>query len=216
MIKAIIFDMDGTIVDTEACWAEAISLYLKDNGCECCPDQILEMVFGRSWHDIHSDLTGMFPQIAEVPARTMALDLSSYYQQVRMDSDDIVIESSVRLLKELAQNYPVIVVSGSPRKDILRNLKLADILSDVQFFLGAEDYGAGKPNPACFLQGARMLNVEPANCVVFEDSAAGVTAAKAAGMYCVALSRDSTLQQNLDHADQVVADLSEFDINALK
>ncbi len=216
MILAIIFDMDGTIVDTEIYWAEAMFQYLKDNGCKCSQTRILEVVFGRSWHDIHSDITGMFPQIAGISATEMALDLSSYHQRICDGKDDIVIDSSVKLLKELAQNYPVIVVSGSPRKDIIHNLKLADVYSDVQFFLGAEDYDRGKPDPACFLKGARMLNVKPGSCIVFEDSAAGVTAAKAAGMYCVALSREAAHKQSLDHADQIVSDLSEFNINALK
>ena len=214
MIEAFIFDMDGTIVDTEIYWAEAMFDYLKDNGCNCSQSQILDIVFGRSWIDIHSDITAAFTKVADISSEEMALRLSVYHQKICDEKDDIVIESSVTLLKKLAQNYPVIVVSGSPRNDVIHNLKLAGVYDNIRFVLGAEDYSAGKPDPAGFLKGAHLLNVAPENCLVFEDSNAGVTAAKSAGMHCVALSREKAHKQDINHADQVLSDLSEFDIRA--
>ncbi|MFO7936136.1 MAG: HAD family phosphatase [Kiritimatiellia bacterium] len=212
MIEAFIFDMDGTIVDTEIYWAEAISDYLKDNGCHCSQNRMLDLVFGHSWLDIHSNITTTFPEVADVTSEDMAVSLSSYHQRICDEKDDIVIESSVKLLKKLAEKYPVIVVSGSPRNDIIHNLKLADVYNNVQFILGAEDYPAGKPDPSGFLKGAEILNKAPAKCLVFEDSNAGVTAAKAAGMHCVALSRDNAYRQDVSHADMILSDLSEFDV----
>jgi len=215
MIKAIIFDLDGTIVDTELLWAEAMNNYLLDQGCQCSRELVLEIVFGRSWTDIYHDITRHFPNTAHISSEEMALILSTYHQALRDDSDGVVIESSVKTLKKLAESYPVIVVSGSPRQDVKECLQLAAVDQYVQFILGAEDYSPGKPSPAGFLMGAAMLGVEPGECLVFEDSTAGVTAAKTAGMHCVALSRESAHKQDVSHADVIVSDLSEFDISSL-
>ncbi|MFA7173193.1 MAG: HAD family phosphatase [Kiritimatiellia bacterium] len=216
MIKAIVFDLDGTIVDTEMLWTDAMVNYLKDQGCDCSRESILEIVYGRSWTDIYDDLIASFPAVAATSSKEMALILSVYHQQLRDNSDEVVINSSVKVLKELAASYPVIVVSGSPRQDIIECLQIADITSSVQFILGAEDYSPGKPHPAGYLMGATMLGVEPAECLVFEDSAAGVTAAKSAGMMCVALSRASAHKQDVSHADLVLSDLSELNLNDLQ
>jgi len=85
----------------------------------------------------------------------------------------------------------------------------------VSFSLGAEDYGPGKPDPSCFLMAAERLGVNPEQCVVFEDSAAGVLAAKSAGMSCVALVRPGLPEQDVTSADRVVEDLGDFDIATL-
>ena len=214
MIKAIIFDLDGTIVDTEILWAEAISKYLSDQGCNCSNEYVLEIVFGRSWTDIYNNIITHFPVIADISSKDMALILNVYHQQLCATSGDVVIESSVNLLKELSKSYPVIVVSGSTRKNILESLETAKVDDKVKFILGAEDYSPGKPDPAGFLMGAEMLSVEPEECLVFEDSSAGVTAAKSAGMHCVALSREGAHKQDVSHADLILADLADFDINA--
>lgn len=215
MIKAVLFDLDGTIVDTEMLWADAMVNYLKDQGCDCSRESILEIVYGHSWVDIYRDLIVHFPVMAATSSEEMAVILSVYHQKLRDNSDEVVIGSSVKVLKELAATYPVVIVSGSPRQDIVECLQIADVTSSVQFILGAEDYSPGKPHPAGYLMGAAMLGVEPAECLVFEDSEAGVIAAKSAGMRCVALSRASAHKQDVSHADSVLSDLSEFDINDL-
>jgi beta-phosphoglucomutase-like phosphatase (HAD superfamily) len=84
----------------------------------------------------------------------------------------------------------------------------------IRFFLGSEDYPYGKPDPGCFLLAARRLAVAPAACLVFEDSSAGVRAAIAAGMHCVALRRNRRHGQDLSGAHQVLTDLGDYDAAA--
>jgi sugar-phosphatase len=81
----------------------------------------------------------------------------------------------------------------------------------VAAFVGCEDVPVGKPDPAPFLLGAERLGVPAPACLVFEDSAAGVRAAKAAGMRCVALSRENARGQDLSAADLVLPTLAAFD-----
>jgi len=215
-LDAIIFDLDGTLVDTELLWAEAMSAYLADRRCPCNKETVLHMVYGRSWTDIYRDITARFPALSPTPSHLMAEGLRNHYLRLRNEGDGVIIHSSAALLKQLAQQHPVIIVSGSPHADVEEATQLLGITDAVRFVLGAEDYAPGKPSPAGFLLGARRLGVAPANCLVFEDSHAGVTAAKAAGMWCVALNRPCSHPQDLSAADWVLSDLTEFSVAAFK
>ena len=210
--RAFIFDLDGTLIDSEMLWVDAMVAYLADRGCECPRKDMMRIVFGRSWVDIHKEITTRFPAVAHIPRQQMAEELRDYYAAQCKDAGSILIPSSVALLKTLAKDYPVIVVSGSPRDDVAEAVRLMGAESSVRFVLGAEDYSPGKPSPAGFLMGARELGVAPEQCVVFEDSWAGVTAAKRAGMTCVALSRPTENPQDLSAADWVLDDLADFSV----
>ena len=215
-IGAFIFDLDGTLVDTELLWAEAMSAYLAEHRCECSKEAVLRIVFGRSWIDIYRDITSRFPAMSSTPSIAMAEALRSYYLRLREQGDGVIIHSSAALLKELSRQHPVIIVSGSPRADVEEAVRLIGAADAVRFVLGAEDYAPGKPSPAGFLLGAQRLSVPPANCLVFEDSHAGVSAAKAAGMWCVALSRDAAHPQDLSAADWALSDLADFSVDAFR
>jgi len=212
--RAFIFDLDGTLIDSEMLWVDAMVAYLADRQCVCPRNEMMAIVFGRSWLDIHRDITTRYPAVASVPRQQMADELRDYYVEQCKKTDSILIPSSVALLKTLAKDYPVIVVSGSPRDDVAEAVRLMGAEASVRFVLGAEDYFPGKPSPAGFLTGAKMLGVAPEHCVVFEDSWAGVTAAKAAGMACVALSRQSENPQDLSAADWILNDLADFSVSA--
>ncbi len=82
-------------------------------------------------------------------------------------------------------HLPMAIVSGSPRLTIQRTLKILGLTEHFGAIVGAEDYTHGKPDPEPFLTAARILNVAPADCLVFEDAEAGIRAAEAAGMQWV-------------------------------
>jgi len=214
-VRAFIFDLDGTLIDSEMLWVDAMVAYLADRQCSCPRNEMMKIVFGRSWLDIHREITERFPAVASVPRQQMADELRDYYVEQCKRTDSIIIPSSVELLKSLAKDYPAIVVSGSPRDDVAKAVKMMGAEDCVRFVLGAEDYSPGKPSPTGFLMGAKMLGVAPEHCVVFEDSWAGVTSAKAAGMTCVALSRQTENPQDLSAADWILNDLADFSVDAL-
>lgn len=211
-IDAFIFDLDGTLIDSELLWAEGMQHYLADRGAVCSLEEILQVVYGRSWTDIHRALTTRFKLLTSSSAQ-MAIELRDYYLRLRGSGEGMLIPTSIALLRQLALSHPVIIVSGSPRADIEEAVALMAIEAQVRFVLGAEDYAPGKPDPAGFLLGAKKLGVDPAACLVFEDSLAGVMSAKAAGMWCVALARANAHVQNLAIADWVVPDLAQFDLD---
>jgi len=215
-VKAFIFDLDGTLIDSEMLWVAAMVAYLADHGCVTSRQEMMKVVVGHSWFDIYRKVIALAPQLSTVTIQEMALQLRSYYIKQCEDSGSILIPTSVSLLKALAKDYPVIIVSGSPHNDVENAVRLMEAEANVKFVLGAEDYPRGKPAPDGFLLGAKKLGVAPNHCVVFEDSTAGVRSAKAAGMYCVALSRPTEHPQDISPADWVLEDLSDFSVEKLK
>jgi beta-phosphoglucomutase-like phosphatase (HAD superfamily) len=215
-LQAVLFDLDGTLVDSERLWAEAMRDLLVDRQCPCDTETVLRIVYGHSWIDIYQALVTRFPVLSEIPRHRLAEHLRVYYERLRGQGEGVVIRSSVTLMKQLARDYPVILVSGSPRHDLEEAVRLMEIERDVRFVLGAEDYEPGKPSPAGFLLGARRLGVPPEHCLVFEDSRVGVLAAKRAGMLCVALARPGSHPQELSEADWILEDLAAFTVDGLR
>jgi len=209
MIKAYLFDMDGTFLDTEKLWAKAMVELVRDYGVESNETAMLGIVLGRSWRNVYAELLQLCPALSKWTMNEMALVVREYFHRLS-HTESIVIEESAALLCRLAKEKPVAVVSGSPHDDVVNGVKLIGAHSDVKLLLGAEDYPRGKPFPDGYLRAAELLGVEPSACVVFEDSSVGVQSAKAAGMHCVALSRVDGERQDVSGADWVLTSLGQY------
>ena len=209
MFKAALFDLDGTLQDSEIVWVNATRDFVRDNGYPMTDAEALRTVYGRSWTNMYRDIIGFVPSLASMTTFVMADRVRDYYTRLTA-GQDISIPGSVALFKRLSKTMQVAIVSGSPRLDIanaVRDLGLTDYIS---FYIGAEEYGEGKPDPACYLMGAKRAGVEPSECVVFEDAAVGVLAAKRAGMHAVALTIPGRPEQDLSAADEILTDLSQW------
>lgn len=215
-IGAFLFDLDGTLIDSERLWACAIQSFLADRGVSITLSDLLALVFGHSWFDIHTLLRDRYPAAVDESPVVVSGQLRPYYLRLREDGKSIVIESSVALLRKVARVAPVAIVSGSPHADICQAAEEMGVYPILSLILGAEDYPRGKPAPDGFLVAAKSLGVSPETCVVFEDSPAGVASAKTAGMYCVALDLWGRNQEILSQADMVVPDLLAFSVDAWK
>jgi beta-phosphoglucomutase-like phosphatase (HAD superfamily) len=210
MVDAFIFDLDGTLLDSETLWVEAVELLLRGEGVGITHEEGLELVYGMAWPDIFDAVRRRFPDLA-ISYEGMTSCIHAHFERLR-GTRDIRIASSVALLRELAAEYPVCIVSGSGQKDVAAGVALMDVESCLAFYLAMEHYETGKPDPTCFLMAAERLALPPERCLVFEDSTVGVQAAKAAGMHCVALARDDRPAQDVSEADLVLSDLADFSV----
>ena len=212
-LAAFFFDLDGTLVDTERLYVQAMERVLAQEGIHLSREEALALVYGRAWCDIYADVRRDYPGLG---ADECAMQESIRHEMAALQGEaDVRIDGSIALLVRLAGEYPVAVVSGSLRQDIAESLEYAGVSEHVRFIIASEDYARGKPDPAPYRLAAERLAVAPGSCVAFEDSAAGVASAKAAGMRAVALARDGGPVQDFSHADLVLADLSLFRLEAL-
>ncbi|NLB69287.1 MAG: HAD family phosphatase [Lentisphaerae bacterium] len=208
MISAYLFDLDGTLLDTEIVWVHATRNYLASKGHEVSHEFCMGVVYGRAWFDVYADIVHAFPEL-EMGLPAMQDEMDEFFYKLR-DVADIRIHGSIELLKRLSQSTPCCIVSGSPRPHIAEGIEIMGIEDCVSFYLGSSDYPFGKPHPSGFLLAAERLGVSPSECVVFEDSEVGIASGKAAGMKVVALSRPRHPKQNVAAADVVLEDLADF------
>ena len=212
---AFLFDLDGTLVDTELLWVQAIADFLGDRGASAAQQHLMALVFGHSWLDIQAALHREFPQLPPATADEDAHSLRPYYDRIAGDPSRQIIPESVEFFRKVARLAPCAIVSGSPHDDVIAAAEACGISDLLSFALGSEEYGRGKPAPDGFLKAAEMLDVDASECVVVEDSSAGVAAGRAAGMHVLGLDRNRTIQQDFSGCEWLVHDLSEIDVEAV-
>lgn len=182
-VRALLFDLDGTLMDSETQTDEAISLVTARHGIPGFTLPHTE-TRGRTWAHVADTIraqTGI-----TLDARKLAAELLECWNEVTVDVRPVP-GSPAALHAAAACGLKLGVVSSSPRSVInlfLAKLGVSDCV-DPQARIGADAIRNGKPDPEGFLLGARRLGVDPADTVVFEDSQAGLLAAKAAGMRSV-------------------------------
>ena len=209
---AFLFDLDGTLVDTEKVWARAIVDMVVEAGGRTTLDDILEMVTGRNWLDIHAALREKFPMFGGGSPMDDAVVLRRHYDVHAGDPRAMRIEDSIAFYRAASEIAPCAVVSGSPAGDVAAAIEMCGLSDVTRLILGAGDYAHGKPDPSGYLKAAELLGVAPSRCVVVEDSTVGVKSGLAAGMKVLALDRSNAVRQDYSGATWRVGSLAEIDI----
>lgn len=181
---AIIWDVDGTLVDTATLHFDAWKKLAGELGLQFTADDFAA-TFGRRNPEIIRHLFG--EKYTDRDIATLGEQKEGYYR-TEAAKGVALLPGVLPLLEEFAaRGIPQAIGSSAPRG----NLELIlDLTRSRRFFAGIiamEDTHRGKPDPEVFLLAAKSLNALPSSCIVFEDAVAGVQAAKAGGMKCVAV-----------------------------
>ncbi len=207
--KAVLWDMDGTLVRTEelmvAAFEEALKIIGQSYQSYTVPtrEQLRQLIVGRSNLAALNILIARTPFLGSERGRLIELiDENfnlSFELLLKYDLGQILIMPSIILFKRLLhEGYQVAIVSGSSREDIQLYLKLFNISSaDIQKILivGSDCYVKGKPDPEPYNTALKALGVEPSECIVIEDSEHGVTSATRAKLRVCGLVGTCTEQQ---------------------
>ena len=175
-----IFDCDGTLADTMPLHYRAWQRLLEENGGDF-PEALFYTLGGKTTHSIIELLNERNGLKIDVHAGSERKE--EYYLELIAEVQ--AIEPVLLIARQMRGRVPMAVASGGYRKYVELTLEAIGVKEWFDAIVCAEDYARGKPYPDPFLEAARRLNVPPEECVVFEDSPAGVEAARAAGMACV-------------------------------
>lgn len=212
MIKAVIFDLDGVIVESENAHIEAEKQTFLKYGVKISADELHEYT--------GTTAKVMFTELI----RKYKLDVM--FEEIFHEKEDIFFElleknaeptrGIITLLRKLkSERIKLAIGSSSTKKQIKYVLKKLGITRLFDSAVGAEDIAHSKPDPEIFLKAAAELNVNPSECLVIEDSKLGVEAAKRAHMKCIGYRNLNSGNQDLSKADVITDDFSKLDIGTL-
>lgn len=208
MIRAIVFDFDGLVLETERPQYEAWRDVFASHG-RVLPEQAWLEVMGKP---VKIDL---FPRrLAAELGRDLDIDalITQYRGVVAKKLNGQPIQPGVAHVIRDAQalGLKLAVASGSTHRWVDGHLERLGILEHFQCTVCCEDTPRHKPDPDPYLRACALLGVEPATALALEDSALGITAAKTAGMSAIAVPTAMTGYQTFDHADLVLGSLDEM------
>lgn len=183
MIEAVIFDLDGVLVDSEPVWEQVRRRYVAEHGGTWQPDtqsRLMGMSTGE-WARYLSEELGV-----DRSAETVADDVVAEMVR-RYDADLPLMPGAVDAVRRMAARWRLGLASSSPSRLIDRVLEDAGLTRVFEVTLSTEDVARGKPDPDVYLNAAQRLRLAPQVCAAVEDSSNGLRSAAAAGMAVIAV-----------------------------
>ncbi|HMI99638.1 MAG TPA: HAD family phosphatase [Gaiellaceae bacterium] len=183
MIEAVVFDLDGVLVDTEELWDEARRQIAEERGGRWREDAQRAMMgmSSKEWSRFMHDEIGV-PDPPEQINAEVVRRLEELFRE-RLP----VIPGALDAVRRLAARWPLAIASSSNRPIIDLSLELTDGAGLFRATVSSEEVGRGKPAPDVYLEAARRLEVDPPRCAAVEDSENGIRSAAAAGMKVIAI-----------------------------
>ncbi|MBE3558174.1 MAG: HAD family phosphatase [Ktedonobacteraceae bacterium] len=210
-IQAVIWDLDGVIIDSAEQHRLAWHRLAREEGLPLTDEQFWA-TFGQRNDRIITQLWGEMPSER---IRSLADRKEQYYRDLVRESAR-ALPGAVELLRALSDaGYRQALASSAPVANIELVSEVLDLKRYFNVLVSGEGVPHGKPAPDVFLKAAADLRVEPAQCVVIEDAVAGVEAAHAGGMYCIAVAGERDLP-GLRRAELVVRALTEVSVERIR
>jgi HAD superfamily hydrolase (TIGR01509 family) len=183
VIEAVVFDLDGVIVDSEHVWDEVREALARERGGRWHPGAQADMMGMSSpeWSRYMHDVIGLAETPEEINAEVVERMLARYRAELPL------LDGAVAAVERLSRAFRLAVASSSNRPLIEAVLDTAGIARHFAVTVSSEEVARGKPAPDVYLEAARRLELDPASCAAVEDSSNGLRSAHAAGMRVIAV-----------------------------
>lgn len=206
-LVGFVFDMDGVIVDSNPYHKIALQQFCKAHGFDLTEQQLREKIYGRTNRDWIISLFGSLPDevVKEYANEKEALFRKLYANNIKP------LDGLISFLEKLdGGDYHRAIATSAPLKNVEFTLEKTSIQHFFTVILHDSDVTNGKPHPEIYLKAAATLKIPPDQCIVFEDSLSGVSAAETAGCKVVGITTTHSPNE-LSNADMVINNFIDLD-----
>jgi len=215
MVKTVIFDMDGVLVNSEPLHHEVSLVHYKDLNIEVTND-LFATFTGNSNKMIYQKLKDRFELQQEI--EDLILAKNNLFIDAFDKKEDLDLMPRVKdLIIDLHKNGVQLIVASSSEMEIIN--KVFERFDLNQYFthkVSGNDFPESKPNPAIFIKAASYSKAPIEECVIIEDSTNGIKAAKAAGIFCIAYKSEGVDSQDQSLADVIIYDYKDLNFEKIK
>jgi HAD superfamily hydrolase (TIGR01509 family) len=206
--EAVVFDLDGVLLDTEELWDEARRRLAEERGARW-PDDAQRAMMGMSspeWSRYMRDVIGLAEPPEEISTEVVRRMEALYHERLPL------VPGALNAVGRIGARWPLGIASSSNRQLIDLFLELTNTRELFRATVSSEEVERGKPAPDVYLEAARRLAVDPEGCAAIEDSENGIRSASAAGMRVIAIPNRvfKPGEEALSHADVVCGSLDEL------
>jgi beta-phosphoglucomutase len=210
---ALIFDMDGVLIDNHSFHLAAWVEFCKRYGIQITAEEFHEKMFGGTNRNLMEKVFGRKMQEDELQRK--AEEKEKIYRDLHRPSFKPIKGVKEFIAKARSIGYKTAIATAAPRVNLDFTLDLADMHHLFDIRLDDSMVTHGKPDPEIYIKAAGLLEVRPDQCIVFEDSLTGIKSAQSAGMRVIGVSTSLTANE-LGHTWKVIPDFSEITIDDLE
>lgn len=213
--RALIFDMDGTIVDNMGFHTQSWITFFARRGRDIDADEFFRTTAGRQGKEIIRSYVG--EDLEDEAVATLNHEKEAVYRELYAPHRKAVEGFEDLVADARSQGIALAVGTAAPPANVEFTLDGLDLRRHFDTVVGALDVARGKPHPDVFVEAARRCGAEPANCIVFEDAPLGVEAARRAGMRCVVITTTLPAEAfaEFDNVIKIVSDFAELSVDEL-